>query len=77
MDINLTGQQTEYSTIAPKLLRIKQLMDQRKVIWDRLSDEKKKLWITSNKDPIMSAFAQMIQYACNNFIEIVEHYDGK
>lgn len=78
MDLNLTGQQAEWQDIAPKILQLKQLMDERKTIWDRLPIEKKKLWVqhSDTKDPIMYGFCLIIQYACENFSEIVEHYRG-
>lgn len=72
VNLNLTGQAAEASTINPKLLRIKQLMDDRKELWDKLPIAKKKKWITSNKDPIMTAMYQVGQYIKTNFPELVE-----
>ena len=37
MNLDLTGQALERVAIAPKLVRLKQLMDQRAAIWARLS----------------------------------------
>ena len=66
-DLNLTGQNIEYSTIAPKLLRLKQLMDERKVIWAKIPVAKRKLWVTSEKDPIMNVAYDVFKYLENNF----------
>lgn len=65
--LNLTGQQLEYQDIAPKLLKLKNLMDLRKVIWARLPPEKRKLWVTNDKDPIMSVAWDVFKYLENNF----------
>lgn len=65
--LNLTGQSVEYADIAPKLLKLKNLMDQRKEIWNKISTEKKKLWVTSDKDPIMSVAWDVYKYLRNNF----------
>ena len=66
-NLNLTGQDVEYSTIAPKLLRLKQCLDERKVIWAKIPVEKRKLWVTSDKDPIMSIAWDIYKYLRNNF----------
>ena len=73
-DLDLTGQATESSTINPKLLRIKQLLDQRKTIWLRIPYAKRKAWVTSDKDPIMSAAWDIYKYLNNNFFG--EKYRG-
>lgn len=67
MNLTLTGQQTDYNQIAPKLLKLKQNLDLRKPIWDRLPIEKKRQWVTSGKDPIMNAAWDIYKYLNNNF----------
>ena len=66
-NLNLTGQDVEYSTIAPKLLRLKQCLDERKAIWQRITFAKRKAWVVSGKDPIMSLAWDIYKYLDNNF----------
>lgn len=65
--LNLTGQQDIKNDIAPKLLQLKQAMEARKDIWDKLSIEKKKKWITSGKDPVMNISWDVYNYLRNKF----------
>ncbi len=65
--LNLTGQNAERTTIAPKLLRLKQLLDERKVIWSKIPVEKKKKWIKSEKDPVMNLAWDIYKYLDKNF----------
>ena len=67
MNLNLSGQQVEYNTIAPKVQTLKNWMDQRKPIWAKISKEKRKKWVTSDKDPIMSLAWSIYKYLDNNF----------
>lgn len=66
-DLNLSGQQAERDQIAPKIQQLKDRLNERKVIWDKLSDEKKKLWIQSGKDPVMTLAWQAYRYLRDNF----------
>lgn len=66
-ELNLTNQETIKEIIAPKLLQLKQTMDARKEIWDKLPIEKKKKWIASGKDPIMNIAWDVYKYLRNNF----------
>lgn len=65
--INLTGQAAAKTQIAPKLLQLKNLMDERKEIWAKLPVAKKKAWIQSDKDPIMGIAWDVYKYLRNNF----------
>lgn len=65
--LNLTGQQNVYNLIAPKIQELKNVMDARKNIWDKLPIEKKKKWVTSGKDPIMNIAWSVYKYLRNNF----------
>ena len=68
-DLNLTNQQAERDVIAPKIQQLKTAMDNRKVIWDKLPDAKKKLWITSGKDPVMTLAWQVYRHLRDNFFK--------
>jgi len=49
-------------------------MELRKQIWDRISFEKKKQWIVSDKDPIMTLAWQTYRYLRDNFFLDEERY---
>ena len=66
-DLDLTGQQLEYNDIAPKLQKLKNLMLDRKPIWDKISVAKRKKWVTSDKDPIMSLAYQIHEWLDERF----------
>lgn len=65
--LNLTGQEVERVDINPKIVKLKNLMDQRKPIWDKISPEKRKQWVLSDKDPIMSLAWSVFKYLKSNF----------
>jgi len=67
--LNLSDQTTLRNTIAPKIQFLKTAMNARKVIWDKLSPEKKKKWVTSGKDPIMSLAWSVYRYLRDNFFD--------
>jgi len=74
MNLNLTDQETEKAAIAPKLLKLKQLLDERKLIWDKLPDEKRKKWIQSGKDPVLDIAWDMYKYLHKNFFKGADRY---
>ena len=65
--LNLTGQQTAVDTIQPYINALKTRMDQRKTVWDKLSVEKRRKWVLSGKDPIMTLAWTMYKYLHKNF----------
>lgn len=71
-NLNLTNQQQERDQIAPFIQQLKDKLNQRKPIWDKLSDKKKKKWITSGKDPIMTLAWQTRKFLNNLFGEGVD-----
>lgn len=42
-------------------------MLQRKVVWDKMSIEKKKQWVESNEDPVMKLAWDVYNWLDNNF----------
>ena len=66
-DLVLTGQATSTGQIQTRITQLRNSMDLRKEIWDRLPVEKKKKWITSGKDPIMTLAWQVYRYLRDNF----------
>lgn len=65
--INLTGQDADFTTIRPKIIKMKQMMNDRKVIWDKLPHAKRKVWVTSGQDNIMTLAYQTYQFLCEFF----------
>ena len=74
--LDLTGQTTAKNTIAPKLLALKTELDKRSEVWARISQEKKRQWIKSEKDPIMNLAWDITKYLVKNFPELVEAANG-
>jgi hypothetical protein len=72
MQLNLIDQQTYRDNIAPKVQALKEQMDKRLTIWSRLPFEKRKAWVTSGKDPIMTLAWQMYKYLRDNFFGEVD-----
>ena len=66
-DLNLSNQQTAVNTIQPYITALKDRMDNRKAVWDKLSDEKKIKWVKSGKDPIMTLAWNVYRYLRDNF----------
>ncbi len=68
-DLNLSNQQAERDQITPFIQQLKNRLNDRKVIWDKLPDDKKKKWITSDKDPVMTLAWQAYRFLRDNFFE--------
>lgn len=75
-DLNLIDQETYKTQIQPKMIQLKNQLDLRSEIWAKIDQTKKKKWITSGKDPIMTLAFQMGQYFKDNFPELLDDYDG-
>lgn len=68
-DLNLTGQATSASQIQTRITQFKSAIDLRKDVWNRMSDTKKKAWVQSGKDPIMTIAWQIYRYLRDNFFK--------
>jgi hypothetical protein len=66
-DLTLTGQSVIAGQVQTRINQLKTEMDKRKEIWSRLPVAKKKLWITSGKDPLMTLSWQIYRYLRDNF----------
>lgn len=66
-DLNLTGQSTLAGQVQTRITQLRAAMDLRKPIWDRLPLEKRKAWVTSNRDPIMTLAWKTYRYLRDNF----------
>ena len=71
-EIRLINQQAYADNIAPKVQALKNKLDARKDVWQRVSIEKKKQWVASSKDPIMTLAWNMYKYLRDNFFEGVD-----
>ena len=68
-DLNLTGQSVSASQIQTRIVQMRDSMDLRKEIWDKRPYEKKKQWITSGKDPMMTLAWNIYRYLRDNFFD--------
>ena len=65
--LNLTGQLTEKNSIEPSLTKLKSLLEQRRVVWDKFSYESKEVWVNSKKDPVIDSAYSFYQYLHSYF----------
>ena len=73
-DLNLTGQSASADQIQTRVTQLRNAMEQRKEVWNRMSVEKKKAWIAGGKDPIMSLAWAVYRYLRDNFFGLeVDH----
>ena len=72
-ELNITGQSTLAGQVTTRINQLRASMDLRKVIWDRLPIAKKKAWITSGKDPIMTLAYNTWKYLNDNFFGKVDN----
>lgn len=72
--LTLTGQEVLAGQVTTRVTQLKDSMNQRKEIWDRLPLAKKKAWITSGKDPIMTLSWNTYRYLRDNFFGEEERY---
>ena len=77
MNLNLSNQQALCTQIAPYMQAMKNSMDLRIPIWDRIDVERKKDWVQWDKDPIMGLAAQTVEYFVKNFPDLVAYYVSK
>mgnify|MGYP001769682604 CR=1 FL=1 len=74
-DLNLTGQATSASQIQTRIAQLRTAMLSRKEVWDRMSLEKKRLWVKSGKDPIMTLAWKIYAFLRNNFFREEDNPD--
>lgn len=65
--LDLIGQEDLKDIIWPKVLQLKDAMDLRLPIWQKLPPEKKIAWVLSDNDPIMGIAWTIYKYLRNNF----------
>lgn len=65
--LNLNGQQAEADAIAPHILRLKQLMGERKDLWQKITLKKRKKWVEQANDPVMDLAYQAYEYLIDKF----------
>jgi hypothetical protein len=66
-DLSLGGQAVERDDVNPKLVKLKNLMDQRKDWWKRIGFDKRKTWVLSGEDPIIDIAWDIYNYLDTNF----------
>ena len=71
-NLKLDNQKNHRNNIAPKIQQLKNQLDARQEIWNKISPEKKYAWVKSGKDPIMTLAWEMYEYLRDNFFEGVK-----
>jgi len=71
-NLKLVKQKTYLDQIAPKINQLKNQLDSRQEIWNKISPEKKHAWVKSGKDPIMTLAWETYAYLHDNFFEGVK-----
>lgn len=69
-ELNLTGQAVSAGQIQTRINQLKDAMNLRLPVWQKLSVEKKQAWIVSGKDPIMTLAWQVYRYLRDNFFGV-------
>ena len=77
MNLNLNNQQQLYTQIAPYMQAMKNSMDERIPMWDKINDQKKLKWVEWDKDPIMKLAGNIVEYFCKSFPDMVQYYWNK
>lgn len=67
--LNLTDQSTLASAVQTRINQFRAAMELRKAIWKRLPTAKKRAWVTSGKDPIMTLAWKIYRYLRDNFFD--------
>jgi len=71
--LDLKDQTPEAQAIEPYTTKLMDLLDQRKVMWDKQPDsEEKKKWLISRRDPILDIAETIGTYIYNEFPEIID-----
>jgi hypothetical protein len=65
--LNLTNQQAAVDQIQPYINALKNRMLDRKELWDKINIQKRKQWVLSDKDPIMSLAWSIYKWLDTNF----------
>ena len=74
-DLNLSGQRTKVAAILPEIQQFQDEMDLRRVVWNKISPEKRRQWIiaaagtkaspktfANSKDPVMWLAMRLNRY---------------
>jgi hypothetical protein len=67
MNLDLSGQQTIYNAVAPRIVQLKDAMNLRKPIFKKLPYAKKVTWVQSPRDPVMGLAWDVYKYLYNFF----------
>ena len=66
-DLTIASQKAVADQVQVKTSELNTELDKRKEVWNRMPVEKKKKWIASGKDPVMSLAWQNYRYLRDNF----------
>lgn len=66
-NLNLSNQQAAVDAATPTFVQFRSQMDKRIAFWNKAPRKRKKLWITSGKDPVMTLAYDLWKYLDDNF----------
>ena len=67
------GQTAKAEAMTTVLSAMKQELDKRAEMWKHMSyEQKKRAYQNRDKDPVFDKFCQIVDYACDNFKDLVE-----
>lgn len=70
--LTLTTQATKAAAIQTQIVVLRNQLDQRIEVWNKLSREKKIAWVKNDKDPIMGVAWNVSKYLVKNFPDMIQ-----
>lgn len=76
MILDLTNQAAIASQIQTRILVLQDRLAERLPIWKKLSVKRRRAWVKSGKDPIMTLAWQIFKYLRDNFFQTEDMDNG-
>lgn len=70
--LNLKGQSALAASMHGRFEQLKQAMNQRREVWNKLSPVQQKAWLDSGKDPLMNAAYLLYKFLAEFFSKVGE-----
>ncbi len=67
MNFDFISTSQEKSLMSAGIIKLKEKLDSRKLLWEKLNIDQRRKLIKLDKDPILSAALDMFRYLKNNF----------
>ena len=76
MNLNLTNQQAICNGISLKTDQLKEILDLRSPMWNKIATQNRKEWLDWGKDPALNIVKDLLTYLVNNFPGLIEYHTG-